>query len=129
MEQFTNISEYIATFPESTQQLLEQIRSTITKAAPKAEEAISYAMPTFKLHGNLVHFAGYKNHIGFYPGAGGIAAFQKEIDKYKNAKGSVQFPLDQPLPLALVTKITKYRVKQNLEKAALKAQRKASIKK
>jgi uncharacterized protein YdhG (YjbR/CyaY superfamily) len=124
MEQFANIDEYIATFPESTQQLLQQIRAAISKAAPKAEEAISYAMPTFKLHGNLVHFAGYKHHIGFYPGAGGIAAFKDEINKYKNAKGSVQFPLDKPLPLALVTKITKYRAKQNMEKAALKAGKK-----
>jgi len=129
MHPFTNIDEYIATFPESTKHLLEQIRETIAKAAPAAEEAISYAMPTFKLHGNLVHFAGYKNHIGFYPGAGGIAAFQKEIDKYKNAKGSVQFPLDKPLPLALVTKITKYRVKQNIEKASLKAYKKSQRKK
>jgi uncharacterized protein YdhG (YjbR/CyaY superfamily) len=124
MEQYTSMDEYIAGFPESTQQLLQQMRTAISKAAPKAEEAISYAMPTFKLHGNLVHFAGYKQHIGFYPGAGGIAAFKDEIDKYKNAKGSVQFPLDKPLPLALVTKITKYRVKQNMEKAVLKAGKK-----
>lgn len=129
MQQFTTIDEYISAFPESTQKLLQQMRATIAKAAPKAEEAISYAMPTFKLHGNLVHFAGYKSHIGFYPGAGGIAAFQKDIDKYKNAKGSVQFPLDKPLPLALVTKITKYRVKQNLEKVLSKAQKKSSGKK
>ena len=125
MEQFANIDEYISNFPESTQQMLQQMRAAISKAAPKAEEAISYAMPTFKLHGNLVHFAGYKHHIGFYPGAGGIAAFKDDINKYKNAKGSVQFPLDQPLPLALVTKITKYRVNQNMEKAAMKPGKKA----
>jgi uncharacterized protein YdhG (YjbR/CyaY superfamily) len=124
MKQHAGIDEYISTFPESTQQLLQQMRIAISKAAPKAEEAISYAMPTFKLHGNLVHFAGYKYHIGFYPGAGGIAAFKDDINKYKNAKGSVQFSLDKPLPLALVTKITKYRVKQNMEKAALKAGKK-----
>lgn len=129
MQPFTNIDEYISTFPESTQKLLEQMRTAIAKAAPQAEEAISYAMPTFRLHGNLVHFAGYKNHIGFYPGAGGIAAFQDEIDKYKNAKGSVQFPIGQPLPLSLVIKITKYRLKQNTEKAALAAKKKAASKK
>ena len=112
-----SIDAYIATFPPEVQALLQQMRQTIQKAAPKATEAISYQIPTFKLHGNLVHFAGFKKHIGFYPGAAGIAAFQDELAGYKSAKGSVQFPLDQPLPLALVTKIVKFRVKQNLEKA------------
>ena len=112
-----SIDAYIATFPPEVKALLLQMRQTIQKAAPKATEAISYQIPTFKLHGNLVHFAGFKKHIGFYPGAAGIAAFQGELAGYKSAKGSVQFPLDQPLPLALVTKIVKFRVKQNLEKA------------
>ena len=112
-----NIDAYIATLPPGVQALLLQMRQTIHKAAPNATEAISYQIPTFKLHGNLVHFAGFKNHIGFYPGAAGIAAFQDDLVGYKSAKGSVQFPLDQPLPLALVTKIVKFRVKQNLEKA------------
>ena len=112
-----SIDAYIATFPPEVQALLQQMRQTIQKAAPKATEAISYQIPTFRLQGNLVHFAGFKKHIGFYPGAAGIAAFQGELAGYKSAKGSVQFPLDQPLPLALVTKIVKFRVKQNLEKA------------
>ena len=113
----TNISEYIATFPAEVREILETVRATIQKAAPKAEEAISYDIPTFKLNGNLVHFAGYAKHIGFYPGAAGIEAFKNEIASYKNAKGSVQFPLDKPMPLGLITKIVKYRVKVNLEKA------------
>lgn len=114
-----DIDAYIAEFPESTQVLLQQMRETIHKAAPAAEEAISYTMPTFKLHGNLVHFAGYKNHIGFYPG-GVVALFEKDLTKYNTSKGTIQFSLDKPLPVALISKITKYRVKQNLEKAALK---------
>ena len=115
-----NIDEYIATFPADTQKMLEQIRTTIQKAAPDAVEAISYAMPTFKLHGNLVHFAGYQNHIGFYPAPVGLEAFKKELAVYKTGKGSVQFPLDQPMPLDLITKIVKLRVQQAVEKAALK---------
>lgn len=120
----TNIDEYIATFPVEVREVLEKVRATIQKAAPKAEEAISYNIPTFKLNGNLVHFAGYKNHIGFYPGAAGIEAFKKEIASYKNAKGSVQFPLDKPMPLALITKIVKYRVKVTQEKAKAKGVKK-----
>lgn len=111
-----NVDAYIADFPIKVQKLLEQIRSTIKKAAPKAEETVSYAIPTYKLNGMLVHFAGYANHIGFYPGAGCIAAFRHELADYKTSKGTVQFPLDQPMPLRLVTKIVKFRVKQNLEK-------------
>ena len=114
-----NIDRYIAAFPPEVQDLLQQLRQTIQNAAPSAVEAISYQIPTFKLHGNLVHFAGFKKHIGFYPGAAGIAAFQDELAGYKSAKGSVQFPLDQPLPLALVTKIVRFRVAQNLSKAAV----------
>ena len=114
------IDKYIAGFPESTQILLDKIRATIIKAAPEAEEVISYMMPAYKYQGMLVFFAGYKNHIGFYPGAGGIEAFKKEIAVYKNAKGSVQFPLDKPLPVKLITQIVKFRLKQNKEKAAAK---------
>ena len=98
------VDRYIAAFPGSTQRLLQQMRETIRKAAPQAEEKISYAMPTYVLHGNLVHFAAFKNHIGFYPVPTGIKAFEKELSAYKGAKGSVQFPLDQPLPLDLVRK-------------------------
>jgi len=116
----TDIDSYIADFPEATQALLQQIRATIQIAAPEATETINYAIPTFVFHGNLVHFAGYKQHIGFYPGAAGIEAFKKEISKYKWAKGSVQFPLNEPLPLDLVTRIVRYRLAQNVAKAAKK---------
>ena len=112
-----NVEEYIAGFPKNTQILLEQIRATIVKAAPQAEEVISYQMPAYKHNGILVYFAAYKNHIGFYPTASGIEAFKKELSVYKGAKGSVQFPLDKPMPLNLISKIVKFRVKKNLEKA------------
>jgi uncharacterized protein YdhG (YjbR/CyaY superfamily) len=120
MTKATNIDEYIAGFPLATQKLLLQVRSTIQKAAPNAEEKISYAMPTFYLRGNLVHFAAYKNHIGFYPAPLGLKAFAAEIAKFKNSKGAVQFPIDKPLPLVLITKIVKYRVKEAVEKAKAK---------
>ena len=115
-----NVDEYIAGFDPAIQARLKQMRVTIKKTAPAAEETISYMMPAYKLHGMLAYFAGYKNHVGFYPGAGGIEAFKKELSAYKGAKGSVQFPHDKPLPQGLVTKIVKFRVKQNLEKAKLK---------
>src|SRR5436190_24202613 len=104
-----DIDRYIAGFPEATQYLLDELRATIKKAAPAAEEVISYQMPAYKFHGMLVFFAGYQRHIGFYPGAGGIEAFKKEISVYKNAQGSVQFPLDKKLPLKLITAIVKFR--------------------
>ncbi len=113
MKNFQNIDDYIAKFPEDVQKVLEQIRVTIQKAAPQAEEAISYQIPTFKLNGNLVHFAAWKNHIGFYPTPSGTKEFQKEIAKYVFAKGSIQFPLNEPMPLALITKIVNFRVKEN----------------
>lgn len=113
MKNFQNIDDYIANFPEDVQKVLEQVRVTIQKAAPQAEEAISYQMPTFKLNGNLVHFAAWKNHIGFYPTPSGTKEFQKEIAKYVFAKGSIQFPLNEPMPLALITKIVNFRVKEN----------------
>lgn len=116
----TDINEYIASFPENVQKLLEQVRSIIKKAAPEATEAISYAMPTFKLNGILVHFAAFQNHIGFYALPSGNEAFQKELSEYKTGKGSIQFPLDKPLPEALITKIVKFRAQENLEKALTK---------
>lgn len=112
-----NIDEYISNFPAEIQILLEQVRATIKKAAPEAKEAIKYGMPTFVLNGNLVHFAAFKNHIGFYPVPTGIEAFKKELSVYKGGKGSVKFPLDKPMPLDLIIKIVKFRVKENLEKA------------
>jgi len=111
-----NISAYIADFPADVQEKLEAMRATIKKAAPNAEETIKYAIPTFTLNGNLVHFAAFKNHIGFYPAPTGIKAFEKELAPYPQGKGSIQFPFDKPMPLALVSKIVKYRVKQNSEK-------------
>jgi len=110
------IDEYITQFPKETQSLLNILRQTIKQAAPKATESISYGLATFKLNGNLVHFGAFKKHIGFYPAPSGIKAFEKELAKYKGAKGSVQFPLDQVLPLALIKKIVKLRVKENLKK-------------
>ncbi|GAA3955266.1 DUF1801 domain-containing protein [Pedobacter ginsengiterrae] len=118
-----NVESYIATFPKETQKLLEQIRQTIRSVAPTATEKIGYGIPTFVLNGNLVHYAGYKNHIGFYPGAAGIEKFQEELSVYKGAKGSVQFPLDQPLPLKLVSEITKFRVVQNEQKLTTKGKK------
>jgi len=113
---FSSIDEYISLFPKDVQTSLESLRLTIRKAAPKSEETISYQMPTFKLNGNLVHFAAYKNHIGFYPAPSGVETFKKELSKYKNSKGAVQFPIDEKLPLNLISKIVKYRVKENLSK-------------
>lgn len=110
------VDEYIAGFEPPIQQRLEQLRQTIKKAAPFAEELISYMMPAYKYHGSLVYFAGYKNHIGFYATPNGHEAFKKELSVYKQGKGSVQFPLNEPLPLSLVSKIVKFRVKQNDEK-------------
>jgi uncharacterized protein YdhG (YjbR/CyaY superfamily) len=98
---------------------MQDIRRTIREAAPDAQEAISYQMPTFKLNGNLVHFAAFKNHIGFYPMPSGTEAFKKEISIYKSGKGSIQFPLDKPMPLSLIKKIVKYRVKENQKKRKL----------
>lgn len=115
-----NVDEYIAAFPAETQQKLQQIREIISENAPGSTETISYQIPTFKLQRNLVHFAAYKNHIGFYPGAGGIKAFQHELSAYKSAKGSVQFQLSQPLPTDLIARIVRFRLGQELEKAAAK---------
>ncbi len=115
-----DVDAYIKSFDEPQRSHLEAIRKCIRETAPDAEECISYQMPAYKLQGMLVYFAGYEKHIGFYPGAAGIANFKDEIKGYKNAKGSVQFPLDKPLPLELVKRITAFRVQENLDKAALK---------
>ena len=112
------IDEYIAGFPKDVQQILEKIRKTIHEAAPEAEEAISYQMPSFKLKGNLVYFAAFKKHIGFYPIPSGIEKFKVELSVYKQGKGSVQFPLDKPIPYGLINRIVKFRVGENLKKAA-----------
>lgn len=110
---FTTMDAYIASFPTEVQGILEQIRQTIRKAAPGATEAISYQIPTFKMNGsNLVHFAAWKEHIGFYATPSGNAAFKKELARYKVAKGSIRFPLDEPIPYGLVAKIVKFRVKE-----------------
>lgn len=119
-----SIDEYIGNFPKDVREILEKLRITIREAAPEAEEAISYRMPTFRLNGNLVHFAAHKNHIGFYPTPSGIEEFKKELSVYEGAKGSVQFPIDKPLPLDLVDKIVRYRVAENLERAKAKRKNK-----
>ena len=111
-----NIDEYIAGFPDDVQAPMEKIRVTIRKAAPRAEEAIKYQIPTFVLNGNLIHFAGYKNHIGLYPGSRAIEEFEDELSGYKLSKGTVQFPLDKPMPVGLISKITKFCVQRNLSK-------------
>ena len=117
MEKYIDIDTYIATFPESTQRILEQVRATIKKAAPNTEEAIKYGMPTFMLNGkNLVFFAAFKNHIGFYATPTGHEAFKDALSIYKQGKGSVQFPLDKPIPYDLITKIVQFRVQENLKK-------------
>jgi uncharacterized protein YdhG (YjbR/CyaY superfamily) len=115
-KQFKTIDGYIQTFPEEVQALLEKMRRTIRKAAPEAEEAISYQIPTFKLNGNLVHFAAFKNHISFFPTARGVEAFKKELSQYVGSKGTVRFPLDEPIPYGLVRRITMFRRKENLKK-------------
>ena len=113
---FKTIDEYIKAYPEDVQCILERMRQTIRKAAPKAVEAISYGLPTFKLNGNLVHFAAFKKHIGFYPTSSGIRAFKRDLSQYKWSTGAVQFPIDKPIPYKLVKKIVMFRVKENLKK-------------
>ena len=120
----TTIDEYIAGFPPDVQVILQKIRATIRKAAPSAEETIKYQIPTFTLHGNLVHFAAFKKHIGFYPTPAGTEKFKKELAVYKSAKGSVQFPLDKPIPYSLISKIAKFRVTENVAKATAKRKKK-----
>lgn len=116
MEKSKDIDKYISAFPPEVQKRLKSLRETIRKAAPDAGEKIGYGIPTYTLNGNLVHFGGFKNHVGFYPAPSGIKKFEKELSSYKGAKGSIQFPHDKPLPLALITKIVKFRVKENMVK-------------
>ncbi len=113
---FTTTDEYIAQFPPDVRVKLQQLRAVMKEAAPDAVEKISYQMPTLYLNGNLVHFAAYARHIGFYPAPSGIEAFKEELSQFKGAKGSVQFPLDQPLPMDLISRIVRFRVTENMKK-------------
>src|SRR5688572_23531238 len=122
--QAANIDAYIAGFPEDIQKRLESMRTTIRKAAPEAQEDIKYAIPTYVLNGNLVHFAAFKNHIGFYPAPSGIEEFKEELSVYEGSKGAIRFPFDKPLPLKLISDIVKYRVDMNQEKAKASAKKK-----
>jgi uncharacterized protein YdhG (YjbR/CyaY superfamily) len=116
IKQYKNIDEYIVAFPEPIQSTLKKLRQTIKKSAPKAEEAIRYGMPAFRLNGNLVFFAAFKNHIGFFPTPSGINAFTKDLKNYETSKGTIRFPLDKPIPFKLIEKIVKFRVKEMLIK-------------
>jgi uncharacterized protein YdhG (YjbR/CyaY superfamily) len=118
------VDEYISRYPEDVQVILQRFRDTIRKAAPKAEETISYQMPAFKQEGMLVYFAGWKTHVGFYPVSSAIREFQKELSKYEGSKGTVKFPIDKPIPYTLISKIVKFRVKENQAKAIAKAKKK-----
>jgi len=122
---YSTIDQYIRTFPKAVQATLEKFRRTIKKAAPDAEEAIRYGIPTFRLNGNLVHFAAFKDHFGFFPGPTGIDVFKKELSAYETSKGTIRFPADKPLPLSLITKIVKYRVKENTAQAGKKTKKAA----
>jgi uncharacterized protein YdhG (YjbR/CyaY superfamily) len=115
-KEFKTIDEYIVTFPKNIQTILQEMRQAIRDAAPQAEEAISYQMPAFKQNGILVYFAAFKNHISFFPTASGVVAFKEELADYVASKGTVQFPLDKPIPFELVKKIVRFRVKENLSK-------------
>jgi uncharacterized protein YdhG (YjbR/CyaY superfamily) len=124
--QFKTMDEYINAFPEDVRRILSELRQTVKEAAPEAEETINYQIPTFTLNGNLVHFAAFENHIGFYPTPSGMEAFKKELSGYKGAKGSVQFPINEPLPLPLIRRIVEFRVKENM---ARKPKKKSTAKK
>lgn len=117
---FKTVEEYISSFPPKTVELLEELRKTIKQAAPGAKEVVSYNVPAFQFHGMLVYYAAFKGHIGFYPTPSGIAAFKKELAAYKGAKATIQFPLDRPLPLELVSRMVKFRVEENAAKAEAK---------
>ncbi|MDF2926177.1 MAG: hypothetical protein K0R57_5091 [Paenibacillaceae bacterium] len=120
---YETVDGYISQFPEEIQDKLQALRRVIREAAPEAAEKISYQMPTFALHGNLVHFAAFKKHVGFYPAPSGIEAFKEELAVYKSSKGAVQFPLDQPVPYDLVRRIVEYRAAENMEKARSKSKK------
>lgn len=113
---YKDIEEYIAAFPEETQQILQQIRTVVKKAAPEAKETIKYSMPTFTLNGNLVHFAAFRNHIGFYPAPSGDEAFNNDIASYRGAKSSIRFPIDKPIPFELIDRIVRFRITEILLK-------------
>lgn len=125
MNRSIEVDEFIAGFPMEVQQILEKLRDTIQKTAPEAQETINYGIPTFSLEGNLVHFAAYKNHIGFYPGPSALEAFKEELAGYKGAKGSVQFPLNKPLPWETIVKMVQFRVEENRAKAIAKSLKKS----
>jgi uncharacterized protein YdhG (YjbR/CyaY superfamily) len=122
MEKYNNIDEYIATFPAEIQHQLKQLRSDLLRLVPSAKEKIAYGIPTITLNGNLIHFAAYKNHIGFYPGSKAIVAFEKELQAFQTSKGTIQFPLNKPVPMQLVEKIVAFCVEQNLNKKKLSFQ-------
>jgi uncharacterized protein YdhG (YjbR/CyaY superfamily) len=117
---FKTVDEYLSAFPAGTKAILKEFRKTIRQAAPQAEELISYNIPAFTLQGRLVYYAAFKNHIGFYPVSSAIKTFQKDLSGYKTSKGTIQFPIDKPIPFGLITRIVKFRVKENLEKAKAK---------
>ena len=121
---FNSIDEYIGLFPSEVQDILTTLRKVIKEAAPEATEKISYQMPTFAMHGNLVHFAAYKKHIGFYPAASGVAAYTDKLVEYKTSKGAIQFPIDKPLPYELIREIVQFRVDENLKRAGDKLEKK-----
>jgi uncharacterized protein YdhG (YjbR/CyaY superfamily) len=121
MKEYTDINAFIAEFPEEVQAILQKVRETIQQAAPDATEAIKYGMPTFVLNGNLVHFAAYKKHIGFYPAPTGIDAFIDDLAQFRTGKGTIQFPIDKPIPYDLITKVVKFRVVENLNKRKKKS--------
>ena len=121
---FNSIDEYIGLFPSEVQDILTTLRKLIKESAPEATEKISYQMPTFAMHGNLVHFAAYKKHIGFYPTASGVAAFTDKLVEYKTSKGAIQFPIDKPLPYELIREIVQFRVDENMKRAEDKLKKK-----
>mgnify|MGYP000896328568 FL=1 len=123
---FKTVDDYIAVFPKQTKQLLRELRDTIKELAPKAEEVISYNMPAFKFHGLLIWYAGYKNHIGLYPKTNAIKVFEKELAGYKTSKGAIQFPIEKGIPIALVKKIVKFRIKENMELEKMKQMKKGA---
>jgi uncharacterized protein YdhG (YjbR/CyaY superfamily) len=115
-KEYKTIDEYIGTFPKNIQRILEELRQAIRESAPKAEETISYQIPTFKQNGNLVHFAAFKNHIGFYPASSAIGAFKAKLSNYEVSKGTVRFPINEPIPFDLIREMVRFRVKENLSK-------------
>ena len=120
LTKFKTVDEYLSALPANTKLILKEVRKTIKQAAPQAEELISYNIPAFTLHGRLVYYAAFKNHIGFYPVSSAIKTFQKELSDYKTSKGAIQFPIERPIPFGVITKIVKFRVQENLEKAKAK---------